>query len=253
MKKSPLRTILLTTSFFFTVLGYSKTVLVEGTIEKTVDGDTVWVQPSRREGAETRMKIRMLGMDAPETHLPSPHGVVGQGRWGDAATEYMADLAPVDSDIELEDHGKDMYKRTLGRLFYDGDDVNLRMVKSGWAITYIICSGRECRPGFFEAENVADYVAACEYAKKKGLGVFNPADPLREMPFEFRLRMQNRKPDKYVGNFETKELFEPEDYKKVPLCKRIFFMKETEANRVGYYQDFSRRLPLIGDLVGNVF
>jgi len=224
--------------------------LVKGWLEKVSDGDTVWVQENTRrlpslpemigggilrDGPETRIKVRMLGIDAAETQLPTPsHGVVSQGHWGTRATEYLAKLAPVGSDVALEDYGTDYYKRTLGRLLRDDRDIDMAMVESGWAVTYIICSGPDCSPGFFAEHHVKEYVAACERARSSGLGVWNPSDPLPEMPFEFRLRMQERDPEKWVGNFRTKLLYSPEDYSQIPHCQRIFFMTHGEGIRAGY-------------------
>ena len=49
---------------------------IHGTITKVVDGDTVWVTPNdqndddRTNGAKIPyIKIRMMGIDTPETHL----------------------------------------------------------------------------------------------------------------------------------------------------------------------------------------
>ena len=146
----------------------------------------------------------------------------------------MRTLAPVGTQVELQDYGLDKYGRTLGRIFQKEQDINLAMVESGWAIPYIICEGDSCTANFFTAQPVAQYLKSCKEAREKGLGVFNPKDPLKEMPFEFRLRMQHRKPDKFVGNFETKELYPPDQYRQVDVCQRIFFMKQSEAERVGY-------------------
>lgn len=221
----------------------------EGVLEKISDGDTVWVKTKTRpenfllsdsileltDQVRGRLKIRMVGMDAAEVHLPTPsHGVVGQGRFGDAGTVELEKLIQIGEEVTVEDHGFDVYKRTLGRLFVGKKDINLAMVKSGWAIPYIICSGAECDGNYVERENVEGYVKACEQAQKSGLGLFNPKDPLKEMPFEFRLRMQERTPDKLVGDFYTRTLYAAEDYRDVDVCSRVFFMKEAEARKAGF-------------------
>ncbi len=54
------------------------------------------------------------------------------------------------------------------------------------------------------------------------------------MPFEFRLRMQKRKADKFVGDFATQQYRRPAEYKKIDVCSRVFFMKEDDAKKVGY-------------------
>jgi endonuclease YncB( thermonuclease family) len=222
-------------SLFLALPLSAKAKIIKGTITKNVDGDTVWVEKDRSERVDRApLKIRFIGIDAPESHLPSNSGIVGQGHFGDDAADYMSRLLPIDSIVTVEDHGLDKYKRTLGRVIRRGSDINLKMVEAGWAITYILCDGASCKPGYFEEEHVEDYISACEQAQDKGLGIFNPKDPLTEMPFEFRLRMQNRKAEKFVGNYETKEYVEPEDYDKVPVCKRIFFLKRSYAEKMGF-------------------
>jgi hypothetical protein len=108
------------------------------------------------------------------------------------------------------------------------------MVRSGWASPYVYCSGVTCAPGYLERENVAAYMQACDDARAEGLGIFNPASLMEEQPFEFRLRMQERRPDKYVGDCGTRQLFEPREYSQVDVCRRIFFDTEENANALGY-------------------
>lgn len=223
----------------------------KGVVEKESDGDTIWVTVSgpgkapRNEMGnveptatpkkpDNRMKIRMVGMDTPETHLPTPKGVVSQGKYGDLATEALAEKIPVGTKVTVEDLGKDKYERVLGRLFEGKRDINLEMVADGWAVPYIICEGTGCTEDFFDNHRVEEYFAACESARSEGLGIFDRKDPLKEMPFEFRLRMQNRKADKWVGDYFTGKLYEPTDYKKVDLCARVFFMKKADAVKVGF-------------------
>jgi len=212
-----------------------------GTIEKNVDGDTVWVQATNQPnswGKRERLKIRMIGIDAPESHLPTSQGVVGQGDFGNIASEHMTKLAPVGTKVVVDDKGLDKYGRTLARLLVKGVDVNLKMVEIGWAIPYIICEGPTCGKNYFAKENVEGYIAACHTAEDGEKGIFDSADPLKEMPFEFRLRMQKRKADKYVGNYQTKELYRPADYDHVEVCERIFFKRIIDAKRAGFTPTF---------------
>ncbi len=209
--------------------------MIAGMVTRGSDGDTVRVQPKSSKSKDKNIAIRMIGIDTPELHLPTPDkGVVGQGYWGEAAYKYLDDITSVGTSVVIESHGIDKYGRTLGRVYDGRKDVNLAMVKSGWAYPYIICSGAECNKGFFKSERVSAYLKACEDARAEGLGNFNPTNPLRELPFEFRLRMQNRTMEKYVGDFTTKKLYAPEKYKKVDVCKSIFFLTKTEARRAGY-------------------
>ena len=224
----------------------------QGYIEKISDGDTVWFQPGSRRlaevgeslfnsdlgwgGASTRLKIRMMGMDSPESQLPTKkYGVVGQGNWGKRATQYLNRLVHVNERVVLQDLGNDKYRRTLGYLFNkDKADINLAMVLGGYAIPYIICSGRSCNPSFFKEQRVREYFMTCDEARRARRGIFNPSNPLREMPFEFRLRMMERTPEKFVVDYDSHELYMPEDYKEVDVCRRIFFMRSEDALKMGF-------------------
>ncbi len=221
--------------------------VVQGVINRIVDGDTVNVQanPSRGFDSATEfyagsdgagaLKIRMLGIDAPETHFPTPkHGIVGQQPWGDDATAYLEGFLKAGSSVTLQTWGLDKYQRTLGFVFSNKIDINLQMVRGGWAIPYIICSGPTCTRQFFTDNRVREYLMSCDAARQEGRAIFSRSRPLKEMPFEFRMRMAERTPDKYVGNYDTMELYAPEDYKKVDVCRRIFFMTKAEAVRIGF-------------------
>jgi len=219
--------------------------VIRGEISKVVDGDTVWVTPHGNNQNEENfdeppkkaeyIKVRMVHMDTPETHLVTKgNGVQGQQPWGDLATEALAQILPLQKKVQLVSTGLDKYGRTLGSLFLGNTNVNLEMVRLGWASPYIICEGTSCSQKFFEKEKVREYFEACNDARSKKLGIWDPQNPLTELAFEFRLRLQKRKADKFVGDFETGAYHTPEDYRKVDVCSRIFFMKEADAEKVGY-------------------
>lgn len=202
-------------------LSSAQGALLKGTITKLSDGDTVHFQPDR---GGKKLKVRFLSIDTPELN-----GRETQGQWAVDATEHLASLMPVGSEVELETIGEDKFGRTLGRFFKNGQDINLQMVRDGQAALYVICNTEVCNPGYFEKYDIPAYQAACEQAIREGRGIFDPRNPLREMPFEFRLRVGHRKPDKFVGDYRTKVLYEPAEYSRVDFCKRIFFFNEEDA------------------------
>lgn len=205
-----------------------------GTVTKVVDGDTIHFRNTNaREGSAT-MKIRMQGMDTPETHLETDRGTQSQGYWGDAAAEQLEKLIPVGTPVQVHTTEFDKYGRALGRVYRSERDVNLRMVQLGWASPYFICSGPSCNRSFMEREKVAEYMQACDEAREAGRGIYDPARPLKEMPFEFRMRMQHRKPSRWVGDIDTHRLYAPADYDRVDLCRRVFFDKRDAAERLGF-------------------
>ena len=206
-----------------------------GIVSKNTDGDTIRFRRDHANENEKDWKIRMVGIDSPELHLPVPgRPPVGQSPWGEQAAKAMNDLAPVGTPVQLVVFGKDVHGRVLGRVEKQGKDLNLEMLEEGWAIPYIICEGESCDQDFFKRQDVSRYLQACEHARKQGRGIFNPRKKLKEMPFEFRLRMQERQPDKYVGDFTSRKLYQPSQYKKVDLCQRIFFMKKEDALQLGF-------------------
>lgn len=227
----------------FSLPAFAETQYTRGHIVRSSDGDTVLFQPEDASSGSRAWRIRMLGMDTPEQHLPVPgQGMVGQEPWGQSATDYLQSMIPDGTSVILESHGFDTYHRVLGRLYYttyENDsqyvDVNWQMIRSGWAIPYIYCTGPECVPGYFENEHVAEYFAACDAARQEGRGIFDAANPLDEMPFVFRMRMQRRSPNKYVGDFNTRQLFEPSDYDRVDDCRRVFFSSVEQAMAMGFH------------------
>jgi endonuclease YncB( thermonuclease family) len=183
------------------------------------------------------LKIRMQGIDSPEWHLVTDAGVVGQLPWGRDAGEALNRMIPKGARVELEDFGHDKYGRTLGHLTHRGRNINIEQVRSGQAISYIICEAGRCDEDFLAEIHAGEVVDACHQAETQGLGVFNPRNRLREMPFEFRLKHQRRKADKFVGNLKTRTYFSPNQYKQVPVCDRIFFLSEKDAQALGFTLD----------------
>lgn len=199
-----------------------------GTVEKVVDGDTIRFRPNGMAEGEKAWSIRMISTDTPETHLPAPGGVKSQGYWGEEAAAKLASTLAVGETVEVDDYGTDHYGRVLGRVYKRGNvDVNLKMMKSGWAALYVICDATSC-------DDKIEYREACDVAMDKGLGIFNPDKRLPLLPFIFRSIHQNRPLSKLVGNVRTHRYYAPDQYGKVPLCDRIFFMTPTDARREGY-------------------
>lgn len=86
------------------------------------DGDTIKV----RCGQELEQKVRLSQIDAPEKAQP----------FGQRAKQHLSDLI-YKHQVELVDHGKDRYGRTLGTVRLDGQDINWRMVNDGLAWCYL--------------------------------------------------------------------------------------------------------------------
>lgn len=202
-----------------------------GTVVKVVDGDTINMIPDGSRPGTKPFRIRMISTDTPETHLPGRGGPYSQGYWGDAAAQQLRSLVRVGDHIELDSYGIDHFGRVLGKVYRDDQNINLEMVASGWAALYVICDAVSC-------EMEAQYRSACRYAVQNGLGIFNPARPIPQLPFVFRSEKQDRPLSKFVGNFRTKKYVAPEKFEDVQVCDRVFFMTEADARNEGYTPSF---------------
>jgi endonuclease YncB( thermonuclease family) len=90
-----------------------------GTVTSVVDGDTVWVRPSRGGAA---IEIRVQGIDAPESCQA----------WGRQAKDALRRHL-LRRHVKVRDVGRDTYGRHLARLARDGQDVGAWMVHNGLA------------------------------------------------------------------------------------------------------------------------
>ena len=97
------------------------------TVERVADGDTLM---ATSENA-TVLRVRLLGIDAPET----PHrGKPGQP-FGLEAGRYLARLV-FNRQVRVELFGPDVYRRILAVLWHDGANINVEMVRAGFAEVY---------------------------------------------------------------------------------------------------------------------
>ncbi len=95
-------------------------------VVKVYDGDTILVQ-----GAGLKLKIRLVGIDAPETGY---RGKEGQP-FSRKAKTLLSRLTD-GKQVFLKSHGLGGYNRVLAEVFHEGTNVNLEMVKAGLAEVY---------------------------------------------------------------------------------------------------------------------
>jgi endonuclease YncB( thermonuclease family) len=100
----------------------------EGIVERVADGDTLTVITPN----QTKLRIRMFGIDAPET----PKGAKFPGQpFGKEAEAYLKQLVE-GKRVTVEIYQVDRYKRLLSVIFLDGKDINLMMIEAGLAEVY---------------------------------------------------------------------------------------------------------------------
>lgn len=98
-------------------------------VTKIVDGDTFWVD----NGTEKGLKIRFIGIDAPESRRMFNREI---GYYGKDAKLYLTELlsnkkVKLVADIDL----LDQYGRTLSYVYLeDGTFVNAELIKNGFAV-----------------------------------------------------------------------------------------------------------------------
>jgi endonuclease YncB( thermonuclease family) len=107
---------------------------VEGSVTAVSDGDTFKI--GTIEG--TRLKIRLYGIDAPETEkINRSTGMIskqgqpyGEEAFGALKSKILGKKVRVDI-IDI-----DRYKRMVGIVYLNDRNINLEMVKEGWAWAY---------------------------------------------------------------------------------------------------------------------
>lgn len=127
-------------------------------VTKVVDGDTFWID----DGSQKGLKVRLIGVDAPETRRSARKDV---GFYGEESKKYLTQLLS-DSEVRLEYDvdRKDRYGRTLAYAYLpDGTFVNAALIKQGYATVLTI------PPNVQHAETFVKYQ---RQARKKGRGLW---------------------------------------------------------------------------------
>lgn len=129
---------------------------LSGKVVSIHDGDTITVLQGKQQ-----IKVRLYGIDAPELKQP----------YGKKSKQFLANLIAGEV-VEVEENGKDRYKRTIGTIYLNGADINAQMVENGYAWAYRKFSKK--------------YTPQESQAKKQGLGLWRDKEPIP--PWEWRKR-----------------------------------------------------------------
>ena len=108
-----------------------------GRVVKVADGDTITILDS----SKTQHKIRLQGIDAPEKNQA----------YGDAAGRYLSGLV-AGQEVRVAWSKRDKYNRILGTVYANGEEVNLEMLKAGYAWHY---KRFDSTPAYAQAESAA--------------------------------------------------------------------------------------------------
>jgi len=175
------------------VLVQAKGVLrtVEGIVVKVSDGDTINVQDARG----TRLKIRLYGIDAPETEKSSKktgHVSKPGQPYGEQAFRTLDGLI-YHKKVTVEVMDRDRYNRLVALVWLVGKNINQEMVAEGYAWAY---------KQFLDTPYASEFIRLEEEARKKRLGLWSQDNP--QPPWEFRRFLNRNKQSKDTVKKKTR-------------------------------------------------
>tara|TARA_X000001388_G_C2194671_1_gene108886 strand:- start:367 stop:705 length:339 start_codon:yes stop_codon:yes gene_type:complete len=100
-------------------------------VTRVVDGDTVDALVDLGFDTWKKVRIRMMGLNAPESRTRD----LEEKKKGLAAKDRLKELLSSDAFI-LQSHGVGKYGRCLGELFVDDVNVNKKLIEEGHAVEY---------------------------------------------------------------------------------------------------------------------
>lgn len=150
---------------------------ITGTVTKIIDGDSIQITTQE----QTKLKVRLYGIDAPETdridhrtgQVNKPGQPYGEKSWQALESKIMGkQVRMVVLDI-------DKYKRLVGMVWLDDRNIDLEMVREGYAEAFIEYLKPPYRSQFLEAE---------KEARSHKRGIWSLLD--YERPRDFRKRLK---------------------------------------------------------------
>jgi endonuclease YncB( thermonuclease family) len=134
-----------------------------GKVIKITDGDTVNVLTNDNH----THKIRLSGIDAPEK----------KQAFGNRSKQALMDLI-YGKTVSVEFNKLDKYQRAVGKVTFNGQDVNLRQIKLGLAWHYKKYEKEQ------DVEDRSIYANAEYLAQRDKVGLWYDASPIA--PWDFR-------------------------------------------------------------------
>ena len=152
---------------------------VTGTVTKISDGDTIQVTTPE----QTKLKVRLYGIDAPETpkinrktgHVHQPGQPFGEESWKALKDKIMG------KQVKLEILDIDKYRRMVGMVWLDDRNINLEMVREGYAEAFV---------EYLKPPNKTEFLKAEQEARAGGKNIWSL--PEHERPREYRKRLKEQ-------------------------------------------------------------
>jgi endonuclease YncB( thermonuclease family) len=139
-------------------LGASTGFAWQGKVVRVIDGDTVVVLNVDKQ----QTKVRLYGIDSPEK----------KQAFGTKAKQFLSSLI-YGKVVDVVDLGNDMYGRTVGKIYFDSQYINLTMVERGYGWHYRRYAPRD-----------SELSLAQDHAKQQQLGLWS--DPTVVEPWNYR-------------------------------------------------------------------
>ena len=133
-------------------------------VERIVSGQTLEVS---LPNSESPTKVRIIGIDAPDLR---------QSPWGKAALERLALLSEQSIQLESETETPDSFDRLLAHVWHNKSLVSEQLIKEGFVLA-------NTKYPHKYSQRLLD---AQEYARLMGYGIWNPQQPMRQTPHQFR-------------------------------------------------------------------
>ena len=137
---------------------------VTGKVVGITDGDTITLLDDLDKGV---FRIRLAGIDAPEKKQP----------YGNKAKQFLSSLVS-GRQVSVRFREIDRYGRMIGIIFCGGTEINLEMVRKGFAWHYA------------RYDRSAAYIEAEKQARREKKGLW--ADKTAINPHEFRKMQRHR-------------------------------------------------------------
>jgi len=139
--------------------------LITGKVVKVSDGDNINVLVNNKQH-----RIRFAAIDCPEKKQP----------WGKKAKTALADMV-AGKTVQVEKVAIDRYKRIVGKVFYNGENINRRLVEDGHCWVY-------------RTYNKDKSMLVLEaYARDNRLGLWRLPENERIPPWEYRRNKRKKK------------------------------------------------------------
>lgn len=190
-----------------------ETPKITARVERVLSGQAIEVTILNSSGSptspnspnqQTRQQVRLQGIDAPDRR---------QEPWGAMAQEQLTALITDNNpdqlvQLELQELKPDQFDRLVAPVWHNGVLINLELVKAGFALAQLPRDGEEPSSATNQPSNLpnnsqitsltsfqsdsptnlhqAALMQAQAQARILGIGIWNPDQPMRLTPSEFR-------------------------------------------------------------------